>query len=98
MAYGLQIYTTEGLTVIDTVNSAQIISTANGSGSSGTISAPSGYNETVGSIHVITNDEKAVPFFTYSSGSNSYSWNNKDYNFNGAYGSEDFTIYFFRVF
>ena len=98
MAYGLQIYTTEGLTVIDTVNSAQIISTANGSGSSGTISAPSGYNETVGSIHVITNDGKAVPVFTYSSGSNSYSWDNTQYIFGSAYVSQNFTIYFFRVF
>ena len=95
MSYGFQIYTTEGLTVVDTVNSAQILSVVNGSGSSGTITAPSSYNETAGSIHVITNDGKQPPVFTYSS--NAYSWDNSNYSFS-TYVSTDFTIYFYRVF
>lgn len=92
MAYGLQVYTTEGLVNIDTVFSAQIVGIVTATGSSGTINAPAAYSESTGNIHVVTNDAKIIPLLTYSSGSNLYSWSSS---FN-IY-SENFTVYFFRV-
>ena len=93
MSYGVNVYTSEGLVTTDSLNSAQLISIVQLTGSSGTVSAPPEYAETTGTIYIDVNDGKFPPTLTFSSATNSYSWSNIR-----TESSVNFNVYFFRVF
>lgn len=94
MAYGLQILTTDGFVSTDFVDSFQIIGSVYKTGTSGTITPPSGWTASTGNIYPVARDGKTPPLLVYDSGNNTFS-----YDFVDFYGitSLSFDVYFIRV-
>ena len=95
MAYGLQILTTDGFVSTDLVDSFQIIGSVYKTGTSGTVTPPSGWTASTGNIYPVARDNKTPPILIYDSGTNTFSYNNlADL---AGLSSTSFDVYFIRI-